>query len=59
MIVNGYLKDNPLCVYCKIEEKLIPATVVELIKPPRGNRLSFGMSATGSLYVRNVMIKRQ
>jgi len=36
-----YLKEHPLCVQCEREGKLTPATVVDHIKPHKGNRELF------------------
>lgn len=36
-----YLRDNPLCVKCKTNEKLVEATVVDHIVPHRENQKLF------------------
>lgn len=38
---NRYLKENPLCIHCKEEGKLTRATVVDHIKPHRGDKVLF------------------
>jgi Restriction endonuclease len=38
---NKFLKANPLCVKCKEEGKLTKATVVDHIKPHRGDKNLF------------------
>lgn len=38
---NRFLKSNPLCVKCKEEGKLTKATVVDHIKPHRGDKNLF------------------
>ncbi|MBV4424309.1 HNH endonuclease [Clostridium tyrobutyricum] len=38
---SRYLKAHPLCVRCKEENKLTKATVVDHIKPHRGDRVLF------------------
>ena len=38
---KAYLKDNPLCVYCKKEDRLTPATEVDHIIPPDGHMKLF------------------
>ncbi|WP_035288020.1 HNH endonuclease signature motif containing protein [Clostridium sp. KNHs214] len=38
---NRFLKDNALCVKCKEQGKLIKATVVDHIKPHRGDKVLF------------------
>ena len=38
---NRFLKDNPLCVRCKEEGRLVIATVVDHIKPHRGDKNLF------------------
>lgn len=35
---NRFLKANPLCVRCKAEGRLVKATVVDHIKPHRGDK---------------------
>jgi 5-methylcytosine-specific restriction endonuclease McrA len=36
-----FLKENPLCVFCKEEGKVEPATVVDHIEPHRGDMTMF------------------
>lgn len=36
-----FLKENTLCVKCKVEGKLTKATVVDHIKPHRGDKVLF------------------
>ena len=36
-----YLRQNPICVYCQQDNKLTPATVVDHIKPHKGNKRLF------------------
>lgn len=38
---NFYLKENPLCVACKASGELTPATVVDHIKPHKGDMILF------------------
>ncbi|CAH0435486.1 HNH endonuclease [Clostridium neonatale] len=38
---NRFLKVNPLCVKCRKEDKLTKATVVDHIKPHRGDKNLF------------------
>lgn len=38
---NRFLKANPLCVNCKDQGKLTKATVVDHIKPHRGDKVLF------------------
>lgn len=38
---NRFLKVNPLCVRCKEEGRLVKATVVDHIKPHRGDKKLF------------------
>lgn len=38
---NRFLKVNPLCVRCKYEGELVKATVVDHIKPHRGDKKLF------------------
>lgn len=38
---KAYLKDNPLCVYCKKEDRLTPATEVDHIIPHGGDMKLF------------------
>lgn len=38
---KAYLKANPLCVRCKAKGKYTKATVVDHIKPHRGNKALF------------------
>lgn len=38
---KAYLKDNPLCVYCKKEDRLTPATEVDHIIPHGGDMKRF------------------
>lgn len=44
------LRNNPLCQYCAERGETVPATVVDHIKPHRGNReLAFDLWNTQSL----------
>ncbi|OPA77500.1 HNH endonuclease [Paenibacillus selenitireducens] len=36
-----YLVKHPLCVYCAMQDKVIAATVVDHIKPHKGDKLLF------------------
>jgi 5-methylcytosine-specific restriction protein A len=36
---ENYLREHPLCVACKAEGKIVSATVVDHIKPHRGDQL--------------------
>ena len=38
---NRFLKVNPLCVRCKEEDRLVKATVVDHVKPHRGDKILF------------------
>lgn len=38
---NRFLKVNPLCIRCKDEDRLVKATVVDHIKPHRGDKNLF------------------
>lgn len=38
---SRFLKVNPLCVRCKAEGRLVKATVVDHIKPHRGDKVLF------------------
>ncbi len=38
---NRFLKANPLCIKCKAQGKLTKATVVDHIKPHRGDKVLF------------------
>jgi len=38
---NRFLKANPLCVRCKEKSKLTKATIVDHIKPHRGDKILF------------------
>lgn len=38
---KAYLKDNPLCVHCKKEDRLTPATEVDHIIPHGGDMKRF------------------
>lgn len=38
---NRYLKANPLCIHCKEQGKLTRATVVDHIRPHRGDKKLF------------------
>lgn len=38
---NRFLKANPLCIRCKEEGRLVKATVVDHVKPHRGDKKLF------------------
>lgn len=38
---SRFLKVNPLCVRCKEEDRLVKATVVDHVKPHRGDKILF------------------
>lgn len=38
---SRFLKQNPLCVQCRIDGKLTPATVVDHVVPHRGDKTLF------------------
>lgn len=38
---KGYLREHPLCVECMKEGKYVPATVVDHIKPHKGDKKLF------------------
>ncbi len=37
----SYLRDNPLCIYCRNKGLYTPATVIDHIKPHKGNQTLF------------------
>ncbi|MHB1652355.1 MAG: HNH endonuclease [Desulfitobacteriaceae bacterium] len=41
MVRERHLREHPLCVLCEQEGKLTPATVVDHIKPHKGNKELF------------------
>lgn len=51
-----FLKCHPLCVQCQREGRLVKATVVDHLKPHRGNRFCFGMKGTGSRFASTTMM---
>jgi len=56
---NRYLKENSICSHCNEKGELTRATVVGHIKPIEVTKLFSGMKATGRLFVKIVMTKRQ
>ena len=38
---DGFLKANPLCAYCQKQGRVEPATVVDHIKPHKGDQTLF------------------
>ena len=38
---DGFLKANPLCAYCQKQGRIEPATVVDHVKPHKGDQALF------------------
>ncbi len=51
-----FLKEHPLCCKCEEEGKYVRATIVDHIKPHRGDPILFGMKKIGSLYANIIMM---